>query len=1300
MATLNGTAGNDSLVGTSYGDTIFGLDGNDTLSGGFGSSFLDGGAGNDSLRGYFGPDTLIGGDGADTISGLGSDSISAGAGDDRVSFLSIGNSPANIDLGAGNDSLDARWLEGGTIFGRDGDDTIIAGAGVSIDGGAGNDMITAGESFLTADTASTINGGDGADVILLLSSARVAGGAGSDLIVLADYYAILNNEYLGTPLPSIVVTDFQPGALGDALDTTVVLRSAAYGYDGSNPFGSAGYLRLRQEGADTVVEMDRNGGADTFIEIARLEGVIASALTASNFGFNPDGSPAPGQSLIGTAAADTMTGLIGADTIQGLAGNDSLFGGSGADSLDGGTGNDTLNGDLGNDTLLGGDDNDSLVGSRGDDLLNGGAGNDSLEGDDGADILIGGSGSDIFNLWWRAGTNFDGWSTLTAATAIADFNRAEGDRLKISNAATSTIAGAADAGTIEGLFSSSDSNLALVFSGSTNMPVAAPTAGMKLPSQPLFGLPANQTFWIPALPGNAAAAGWVVVDLDRDSVLGGLDLVFAVAASGNPLTITAADFITGTFLTSASATAPTGTTGNDSLRGGSYGESFIATPGSDAFDGGAGAGNVLDYRTFAGPVSVAFSDYAAGTVSKPGGATDSFTQVTAILGTSAADTFDARNFPTTSFFVASLFGGSGADTIIGNGSVAVQVSYTTSTAAVDIDLAAGTAKDGFGFTDTLSGIVRVNVQSSYNDTVRGSALNDSFQSSSNGSKLFDGRGGEDDYRYAASTAVTIRLGTSQDANGNWIGSATKSAGTDTLISIERARGGGGNDSILGSAADNRLAGNEGADTLDGAGGYDIVFYDTWSTTITPSAPVTLNLTTGTATDPWGNADVLLNIEAAFGTQLGDDLTGIDLGATRSFLRGLAGNDLLRAPVAGTAVTADYATDPLGILANLATGLVQDGWGGTDQLFLIRSLRGSAFADSITGSSGNDSIEGGAGHDIAIFSGTRAQTTLTHNADGTWTATGPDGTDLLTGIELLRFADGDRGLATAPRDFDGSGTADILFRATDGSVALWQMNGLASTGGGALYNPGAAWTVAGTGDFDGDGKADILWRDTTGNVALWQMNGTTYLGGGSVANVPLAWSIAGIADFNGDGRADILWRNADGSVAQWWMNGTAGLGGGGLYNPGTAWQVAATADFNGDGRADILWRNADGSVALWLLDGTTGLGGGTLYNPGSGWSIAGTGDFNGDGKADIVWRDAGGALVQWWMDGATYLGGGGFGTVGADRTVAAISDFDGDGKADILWRNDDGSLAMWQMDGLSTKAMGSLYNPGANWAVVG
>jgi Tol biopolymer transport system component len=103
-------------------------------------------------------------------------------------------------------------------------------------------------------------------------------------------------------------------------------------------------------------------------------------------------------------------------------------------------------------------------------------------------------------------------------------------------------------------------------------------------------------------------------------------------------------------------------------------------------------------------------------------------------------------------------------------------------------------------------------------------------------------------------------------------------------------------------------------------------------------------------------------------------------------------------------------------------------------------------------------------------------------------------------------------------------------------------------------PVGTWTIAGTGDFNGDGISDILFRSSDGGVALWLMNSNgTLMSALGVGSVAIAWSIAQTGDFNGDGKSDILWHDNDGSVALWLMDSaTVTPLGIGAVDP--AWQI--------------------------------------------------------------------------------------------------------------------------------------------------
>jgi serralysin len=70
-----------------------------------------------------------------------------------------------------------------------------------------------------------------------------------------------------------------------------------------------------------------------------------------------------------------------------------------------------------------------------------------------------------------------------------------------------------------------------------------------------------------------------------------------------------------------------------------------------------------------------------------------------------------------------------------------------------------------------------------------------------------------------------------------------------------------------------------------------------------------------------------------------------------------------------------------------------GYGGTDQL---------------KGGLGNDTLDGGGGSDYAIFSGNRADYTITKTGarSAIVEGQGAEGRDSLLNMEYLRFADGD------------------------------------------------------------------------------------------------------------------------------------------------------------------------------------------------------------------------------------------------------------------------------------------------------
>ncbi|MRV76095.1 DUF4214 domain-containing protein [Duganella sp. FT92W] len=320
---LQGAGGNDTLTGSQMADTLSGGAGQDRLDGLGGNDLLDGGDDADTINGGAGNDTLRGGNGADTLTGNDGDDTFDGGDDDDYLFDGSGSNV--LHGGAGHDNI---RLSGGDnrVYGDAGIDfvTIEKGSAI-IDAGDGNDRIAV--TGIQTDVTAT-------------------GGAGRDRYTFAS-----------TLEKPVTITDFATGKDGDIVDPFTFFSDTSHP---ANLF-LTGQLRLQQQGADTWLQVDKDGpaGAGEFKTMVILRNTQMAALTNDNFaqGIHPSG---------------TSQG----ETIIEDAGRDELIGGFQNDYLDGGGGNDRLVGNGGNDTLIGGAGNDDLTGGAGSDKLDGGDGLD------------------------------------------------------------------------------------------------------------------------------------------------------------------------------------------------------------------------------------------------------------------------------------------------------------------------------------------------------------------------------------------------------------------------------------------------------------------------------------------------------------------------------------------------------------------------------------------------------------------------------------------------------------------------------------------------------------------------------------------------------------------------------------------------------------------------------------------------------------------------------------------------------------------------------------------------------------
>jgi Ca2+-binding RTX toxin-like protein len=116
----------------------------------------------------------------------------------------------------------------------------------------------------------TLAGNDGADTIIGGSgNDTLTGGTGIDLF---DYNALTD--------AGDAITDFTAGAGGDKIDIDTLLT--VLGYGGADPL-AAGYVQLMQVGADVQVQIDSDGGGDSFATtLITLQNVTATNVTLTD----------------------------------------------------------------------------------------------------------------------------------------------------------------------------------------------------------------------------------------------------------------------------------------------------------------------------------------------------------------------------------------------------------------------------------------------------------------------------------------------------------------------------------------------------------------------------------------------------------------------------------------------------------------------------------------------------------------------------------------------------------------------------------------------------------------------------------------------------------------------------------------------------------------------------------------------------------------------------------------------------------------------------------------------------------
>lgn len=808
----------------------------------------------------------------------------------------------------------------------------------------------------------------------------------------------------------------------------------------------------------------------------------------------------------GSAGTDIFFGYLGRDTISGEGGDDYIYGEQGNDTLSGGAGDDVIVAGTGSDTVTGGDGDDLIDTGTGNDIIDCGAGMDTVAflgvragytitqtgagftvtGGDGADSLTGverlqfdegyfdmngvaiistiidgtAAGETLTGDGGRDVINGDGGNDLIRGEAGYDsLNGGNGDDTIEGGAGNDTIEGGAgtDRAVFAGarsLYTISTANGVTTVSGPDGVDALTGVERLAF-SDGVFGLdglpylnPINGTAAGDVLSGTSEAdrilagdgADVITGGGGNDTLDGGAGIdtavfsgnraAFTISTAGNVITVSGPDGVD--TLTNIERLRFNDMTllssGGLYLEGTSGADRLEGGQLRDEIEGGAGADTLLGH---------------GGDDLIDGGAGDDV-----ITGGAGADSIDGGAGDDV------ITGGTGADAIHGGDGMDIAV-LDSGVSYRLVNTASGVEVTGGDVTDTLTGIevVRVGGLDIRIDDIAGSI---SIGTDSAGWEYYFSTYGDDIiYGLGGTDSMSGAGGDDQLWGGD---------GDDQLHGLDDndfLSGGAGADFLEGGAGDDTLEGDGGDDNMLGGDGDDLLFGGAGNDRLWGEAGIDVARFTGARADyviTWDFGVLVMT-----GPEGSDRLVGIE---TLRFADG---------DVSVAGLIREYYGTPD---ADVMNGTALD-----DHIF------GGAGDDRINGGAGDDAIDGGDGIDTAAFSASRAQYTIS-TVGGVTTVTGPDGTDTLTNVEQLLFAEGlfDVNGAPVPPTVNGTSGPDTLNGDAFGNTINGLDGGdvLSGAGGNDLLNGGAGDDVldGGTGDdtltgglgndlIDGGSGHDIL-----------------------------------------------------------------------------------------------------------------------------------------------------------------------------------------------------------------------------------
>jgi len=1157
------------------------------------------------------------------------------------------------------------------FYGEGGDDILYASrnpgvtGSVLLDGGDDNDRLTFASDFEVGSVI--LRGGSGRDLIEASGGLTISVDAGADADILnigregtaytialgtgADIISFSGVEFTWDPGPAMLLTDFETGPGGDRFAFEQYLAKLVGWNPTLSPFAT-GHLALVQQGADTVLRIDRDGTGSAFptIDFAIFQGRLATSFTVDNVGFALDGGATPGLILSGTVGEDRIYGAGGDDLIDGGGEHDEIFGGAGNDVIQGGAGSDRLDGQFGDDRLHGGDEadqlsedyggNDRLYGEGGGDIINvtrvrsetatdilaeGGEGRDSL-------YFFGLTSSRVHRLTYNGGTGDDYISIESGvATAAVDAGEGDDDLYLLLNDAYYTVTLGAGADHVR-LYNNNFAHAVLQHLRFTDFQAGAGGDILEFSTSMLKGklLTWNGTTdpFSLGLLRLAQRGTDAMILADRDGDGQGLETLVTFA-NLNAASLVAANLFgfqpgSVTNMSGDEDETFTGGTGPDVFNGLGGNDTLIGAGGGDTLDGGIGNDLLFSGTYFANwnnPNTIPVLDTG--------------TEVDTLRGQAGDDVLVAG-------YGDNVDGGADYDILF--------ISFRGAAAGITADFAAlaagGTLNIGGGLIQNVERLRWVEgsefadnftMENTGGDgaTVYGRGGDDTIVAAMGTGEIYGGDGndtidsssngyGRPVYGEAGNDVITSGFGFAYGGTGNDTitggGRLFGDDGNDTLTAVSLSGspylyGGAGDDNLTGSGATDYLHGEAGADIIDGGGGNDTLYSAGYDPVLVSSFDYGAehDVVNGGAGDDeiiigYGDdADggdgidtlVMTLLGAPAGVTLNLNIGGSGVGGVGNIvnfekLSVLSGTDFADTITVGAfqGQVMISGRDGNDVLTATTTSVYFLGGAGSD------ILTGSSAADSMQASVGNDILRGGGGNDSL------------DGEDGDDFLEGGLGDDTLKGgigVDTVSYANESGGvivhLDRAGQHVLGAGFLDQL-ESIENAIGsafadeLWGSfvsNRLEGGGGNDWLNgkEGADVLAGGLGDdtYIVDDSGDQAVEAADEGVDLVESS-VTFTLGAAVENLTLT----GNANLNGtgNGEANVLRGNSGANL----------LSGGG--NDDQVFGGLGNDILNGDGGNDMLTGEDGGDV----LDG--GAGADIVYG-GAGNDIATV--SGGTGKAD-------------------------------------------------------------------------------------